>query len=126
MGLPRFLVAVVIAMSGCVGSGAPPMLDGWSIGERVTECRSDVPAVESCEQLVALAATGIRLPPSTPGTLHREGAYVGRNGEQILSNRSGGTQYVAVLEPPGGPRRAAPLYCSIGECHPGGRPAYRP
>ncbi len=101
-------------------------LDGWSIGEQVTDCRSERPAIESCEELVALARESIRADPSVAGLVFFEGGYVAPDGRQILSNRSGGRQLVVVLENAEGQRRAVGVYCGLTDCLARGEPAYRP
>lgn len=121
------VIAVVLALAGCnLFAPETEILDGWSIGEEVTDCRSERPAIESCEALVALARESIGAGPSVPGLVFLEGAYVAPDGRQILSNRSGGRQLVVVLENPDGQRRAVGVFCGLTDCLARGEPAYRP
>ena len=96
-------------------------VNGWAIGERVSDCEGVRRGIESCEELVGMAASSVGLDAGTRGRVHREGDY----GGNILTNRSGGTQYVVVLDAPGG-ERAVGVFCGIGDCHAGGQPAVQP
>jgi hypothetical protein len=96
-------------------------VNGWAIGQQVTDCEGVGRGIDSCEELVATAATSVGLEAGTRGRVHREGSY----GGNILTNRSGGTQYVVVLNAPSG-ERAVGVFCGIGDCHAGGQPAVRP
>jgi hypothetical protein len=115
---------VLFAACGLVPGFGPTMVQGWSIGQEIN-CAERVPPMQSCDEIVAMAATSVGLDPSTPGRIHREGGYVASNGDQILSNRSGGSMNVVVLRTPGGDR-AVGVFCGIGGCQAGGAPAYRP
>jgi hypothetical protein len=120
-----WLLALTVA--GC-NPFAPQveLLDGWSIGEQITDCRSERPTIESCEELVGLARESIGADPSVGGLVFREGGYIAPDGRQILSNRSGGQQLVVVLENAEGQRRAVGVYCGLTDCLARGEPAYRP
>ena len=120
-------LALGLAVLGC-NPFAPgvELLDGWSIGEQVTDCRSERPVIESCEQLVALARESIGADRSVGGLVFHEGGYVAPDGQQILSNRSGGRQLVVVLENAAGERRAVGVFCGLTDCLARGEPAYRP
>jgi hypothetical protein len=120
-------LALVLAIAGC-NPFAPQveLLEGWSIGDHVTDCRSERPPIESCEQLVALARESIGADPSVGGAVFLEGGYVAPDGRQILSNRSGGRQLVVVLENAAGERRAVGVFCGLTDCLTRGEPAYRP
>jgi hypothetical protein len=120
-------VVLAISLAGC-GLFAPEIqiLDGWSIGEQVTDCASERPVIESCEQLVSLAREAVGADPTTPGLVFLEGSYRNAAGEDILSNRSGGRQLVVVLENAAGERRAVGVFCGLTDCLARGEPAYRP
>jgi hypothetical protein len=120
-------LGLVLAIAGC-SPFAPQveLLDGWSIGEEVTDCRSERPPIESCEQLVELARESIGANASVGGLVFLEGGYVAPDGRQIASNRSGGRQLVVVLQNAAGERRAVGVFCGLTDCLARGEPAYRP
>ena len=111
------LPVLALLLAAC-GSGP---VDGWAIGDQVGDCQGIGRGIESCEELVGMAATSVGLDADTRGRVHREGDY----GGNILTNRSGGTQYVVVLDAPGG-ERAVGVFCGIQDCHAGGQPAVQP
>jgi hypothetical protein len=118
---------LLLALAGCNPFGPQvELLDGWSIGEQVTDCRSERPPIESCEELVALARESIGADASVGGVVFHEGGYVAPDGRQVLSNRSGGQQLVVVLENAEGQRRAVGVFCGLTDCLARGEPAYRP
>ena len=119
------LVALLVGACGVVPGFGPQMVNGWSIGAEM-DCAERVPPRQSCDELVAMAASHAGLEAGTPGRIYREGSYTAPDGRQILSNRSGGGMYVVVLELAGGERRTVGMFCGIGECRAGGGPVVRP
>ena len=123
--------AVVLVLAACL-AGCNPLvprnetLDGWSIGEQVTDCRSERPPIESCEELVTLARESIGADPSVAGLVFLEGSYIASDGREVLWNRGGGRQLVVVLENAEGQRRAVGVFCGLTDCLARGEPAYRP
>ena len=122
-------VALALALVGAGCNAFVPqvqLLDGWSIGEQVTDCRSERPPIESCEELVALAREAIGADASVGGLVFAEGDYVASDGREIDSTRTGGQQLVVVLENAEGQRRAVGVFCGLTDCLVRGEPAYRP
>jgi hypothetical protein len=121
------VLVIAVAVAGC-GFLAPEteILDGWSIGSQVGDCRSERPLIRSCEELVALARESVGADAETSGMVFHEGGYRNAAGEQILSNRSGGRQLVVVLQNAAGERRAVGVFCGLTDCLARGEPAYRP
>jgi hypothetical protein len=120
-------ITLALSLAGC-GLIAPDreILEGWSLGEQVTDCASERPRIESCEELVELAREAIGADPATQGLVFFEGSYRNPAGEEVLSNRSGGRQLVVVLENASGERRAVGVFCGLTDCLARGEPAYRP
>ena len=120
-------VAAALALGSC-GEFARDVqiVDGWSIGERVEDCRSERPVITSCEELVALARDAVGADDTVGGLVFVEGAYRNAAGDDILSNRGGLRQLVVVLEDTSGRRRAVGVLCGFTDCSAGGEPAYRP
>ncbi len=100
--------AVLTLLVGACGFGR---VNGWAIGDEMTDCEGVRRGVESCEELVGMAATSVGLEAGTRGRVHREGNY----GGGALSNRSGDRMFVVVLDAPGG-QRAIGVFCGIQEC----------
>jgi hypothetical protein len=116
-GAARVLLGVVLRLplTACGASAsAPPIIDGWSVGEAV-----DCAAEHDCATMLATALA--KLEETEPGhaevvrsELHREGYYLDRRtGSKILATTSGGGCTIVVLEISGGRTSA------IGVCYPG-------
>jgi len=121
------VAALALGLTSC-GLFAPEieLLDGWSIGEQVTDCTSERPVIRSCEELVAIARDGLGADAATPGLVFFEGTYRNSAGGEVLPNRGGGRQLVVILENAAGERRAVGVLCGLTDCLARGEPAYRP
>jgi hypothetical protein len=116
-GAAPVLLGVILCLpvAACgAGASAPPIIDGWSVGEAV-----DCAAEHDCATMLTTALA--KLDETEPGhgqvvrsELHRESYYLDRRtGNKILATTSGGGCSIVVLEISGGRTSA------IGVCYPG-------
>jgi hypothetical protein len=124
--LARLLLLATAGAACNVFAPQTEILDGWSIGEPVTDCRSERPPLASCEDLVGLARESVGADPSTPGLVFLEGIYVTPDGREVRATAGGGRQLVVVLEHADGVRQAIGVFCGLTDCLARGEPAYRP
>ena len=119
-------VVLTIAVAACGAFGERfDIVDGWSVGEAVTDCASESRRIRSCDEIVALAREREPDAPG-PGRVFREGGYPAPDGGAYVSSRSGGSMYVVVFAGTDGSRRATGVYCGVFDCRPEGRPAAEP
>ena len=114
IGVVAGTLMVAAALVGCATVQPGTLVDGWSVGEQKTCAVGD----ERCVALLPEATRGLDRrdpghPPITAATLHEEGGYPGKNGEVLLSVRSGGCCDVALFQLADGSVRA------IGVGYPG-------
>jgi hypothetical protein len=113
----RAIAGVAMFAAGLVGCATVQpgtLVDGWSVGEQKTCAVGD----ERCVALLPEASRGLdRREPGhaaiIAASLHEEGGYPGKDGQVILSIRSGGCCDVALFQLADGSVRA------IGVGYPG-------
>ena len=97
------------ALAGCLGGSSDPVVDGWAIGDGLSDC-TDRSNDLACGPYLAPALMALGgAPAGTTVTLHREGTYPGN----VLATRGGGPVTVVVVTDGDGHRRAVGVYCGL-------------